>query len=73
MATLLDGSLRAAELHLGPPQGMFVHPPTIDEVMLALEDLKKILHSPQCIGRGYKDLELDVLFRNRLEGMRQFM
>ena len=52
---------------------MFAHPPTIDEVTLALEDLKKILHPPRCIGRGYKDPELDVLFRNRLEGMRQFM
>src|SRR5882724_5347886 len=69
----LDGSLRAVESHLVPPQGTFAHPPTIDEVTLALEDLKKILHPPQHTGRGYKDPELDDLVRNRLEGMRQFM
>jgi hypothetical protein len=52
---------------------MFAHLLTIDEVALALEDLKKISHPPQHIGRGYKDPELDVLFRNCLKGMKQFM
>ena len=57
----LDGSLRAAESHLSPLQGTFAHPPTIDEVVLAVEDLKKILHPPR-----RTDPELDVVFRNRL-------
>jgi hypothetical protein len=42
----LNGLLRAAELHLGAVKGTFMHPPTIDEVTLALKDLKKILHPP---------------------------
>jgi hypothetical protein len=56
----------------GVPEGVFVHPPTVDEVASALEDLEKILNPPRHTGR-YKDPELDLLFRSRLEGMRQFM
>jgi hypothetical protein len=41
--------------------------------MSALEDLKKILKPLQWTGKGYKDPELDLVFRARLEGMRQFM
>lgn len=50
-----------------------MHPPTVDEVALALEDIKKILNPPRRTGRGYKDPELDLLFRSRLESMQQFM
>ena len=52
---------------------MHIYAPANDEVTLALEDLKKILHPPQNAEKGYKDPELDLLFRSHLEGMRQFM
>ena len=37
---------------MSPLQGTFAHPPTIDEVVLAVEDLKKILHPPRRTGKG---------------------
>jgi hypothetical protein len=69
----LDGLLRAADSHLGALKGTFMHLPTVDKVVLALEDIKKILKPPWLTGRGYKDPELDLLFRSHLEGMQQFM
>jgi hypothetical protein len=53
--------------------GEFAFAPSVEEVTLALEDLKKILKPPQQTEKGYKDPELDLVFRARLEGMRQFM
>jgi hypothetical protein len=53
-------------------QGTFSPPPTIDEVVLALQDIKKILKPPRKTGPGYKDPELDLMFW-WLEDMRQFM
>ena len=40
---------------LGPRSGTFVHPPSLEEAMLALDDLKKILRLPRLTGGGYKD------------------
>ena len=53
--------------------GTFSPLPTIDEVALALQDIKKILKPPQKTGPGYKDPELDLMFQRQLEDMRQFM
>ena len=57
----------------GALTGMFVFAPGIEEVMSALEDLKKIFKPPRHAGKGYRDPGLDLVFRARLEGMRQFM
>ncbi|KAG2108473.1 uncharacterized protein F5147DRAFT_773673 [Suillus discolor] len=52
--------------------GFYKPSPTIEEAFLAFNDIKKILRLPKTTG-GYKDLELDSVFRRRLEGMRQFL
>ena len=57
----------------GASTGVFVFAPSIEEVTSALEDLKKILKPPRHAGKGYRDPGLDLVFRARLEGMRQFM
>jgi hypothetical protein len=51
----------------------FSPPPTINEVVLALQGIKKILKPPRKTGPGYKDPELDLMFRGWLKDMRQFM
>jgi hypothetical protein len=67
-----DCSPRATQMHLGVPKGIFITPPTIEEVMSAHADLLLIL-KPARKGRGHKDPELDNFFKARLEGMKQFM
>lgn len=57
----------------GTWKGKFMFAPSVEEVTLALEDLKKILKPLQQTGKGYKDPELDLVFRAHLEGMKQFM
>jgi hypothetical protein len=42
--------------------GTFSPLPTINEVMLALQNIKKILKPPWKTGPGYKDPELDLMF-----------
>ena len=43
--------------------------PTQPDVLVAMEDLKKILH-PRCnTGRGYKDPEIDLWHHAWMEGM----
>ena len=39
------------------------------DVLAAMEDLKRILHPKHDTGRGYKDPEIDLWCRARLEGM----
>jgi hypothetical protein len=68
----LDCSSRATQMHLGVPKGIFITPPTIEEVTSAYADLLLIL-KPARKGRGHKDPELDNFFKACLEGMTQFM
>lgn len=68
-----NGSSRAADTIMGAARGTFNPPPTMEEVLSAHTDLQRILKPPRCTGRGYKDPELDKLFQQRLEGMKQFM
>ena len=46
---------------LGPASGTFVHPPSLEEAISALDDLKKILRPSQLTGGGYKDPGLDLV------------
>jgi hypothetical protein len=54
-------------------KGIFHPPPTSDEARQAMEDIKLILNPPRKKGPGHIDPKLDLLFRGRLEGMRQFL
>jgi hypothetical protein len=58
---------------LGPESGTFVHSPSLEEAMSALDDLNKILRLVQLTGGGYKDPGLDLVLRTRLEEMKQFL
>ena len=59
--------------HNSTPTGKFTFAPSVEEVMLAFEDLEKILKPLQQAGKKYKDPELHLVFRVWLEGRRQFM
>jgi hypothetical protein len=53
--------------------GTFMHAPSIEEAQAALDNLKRILKPPRATGRGYKDPGLDLVLRERLDGMKQFL
>jgi hypothetical protein len=48
-------------------------PPNIATAKVAHDRIKHILRPPRNTGKGYKDPNLDLLTRNRLEAMRQFL
>lgn len=48
-------------------------PPSIEEALLALGDLRRILKPPRVTGKGYKDPDLKTVLRQRLEGMSQLL
>jgi hypothetical protein len=52
--------------------GFFKPPPTAEEAQSAFNDIKRILKPPKKTA-GYKDPDLDSVFRQRLEGMKQFL
>lgn len=53
--------------------GSFRPPPDLRDAELALADLKKILRPPRKSEPGYEDPKLNMLFRERLEGMKQLL
>jgi hypothetical protein len=53
--------------------GTFVEAPSVMEAKQAWEDLKRIIKPPRNAGPGYKDPNLDLLTRFRLESMQQFL
>jgi len=48
-------------------------PPTVVAAKIAYEKIKLILRPPRATGNGYKDPKLDLLSRQRLEAMKQFL
>jgi hypothetical protein len=48
-------------------------PPTVVAAKVAHERIKLILRPPRDTGKGYKDPKLDLLLRERLEAMKQFL
>ena len=64
---------KAAGRSLNNAKGTFLSVPTVAEVQLAHKDLQRILKPPHHNRQGFKDLELDILFKEHLEGMKQFM
>jgi hypothetical protein len=53
--------------------GIYVFPPTTDEARLALADLDDVLKPQRTKGPGYRDPQLDLLTRQRLEAMQMFL
>ena len=51
----------------------YTPPPSLDTATLALADLTQILRPPRKTGNGYRDPQLDSVFRSRLEHMQQFL
>ena len=52
-----------------PGTTAYMPPPTQADVLVAMEDLKKILHPKHDTRRGYKDPKIDLWRRARVEGM----
>ncbi|KIJ09520.1 hypothetical protein PAXINDRAFT_87353, partial [Paxillus involutus ATCC 200175] len=48
-------------------------PPTVESARRALHDLKLILKPPRESGRGFKDPQLPLVLRTRLEWMKSFL
>ena len=55
--------------HNSPETTAYMPHPTQPDVLAAMEDLRKILHPRRDTGQGYKDPEIDLWRRARLEGM----
>ncbi|KAF9462285.1 hypothetical protein BDZ94DRAFT_1322673 [Collybia nuda] len=53
--------------------GVFLEPPSVEQIKLAHEDIKKILKPPRAKGAGYQPHGLDEFVCSRLEAMKMFM
>lgn len=59
--------------HAPSVAGSYLPAPTVEEAALALVDLKLFLCPPRDSGAGYKDPNLDLLLRSRLERLQMFL